>query len=64
MEKYQDKAKEVFGEVCIDKSLAQHMGFERNIPSYVAEWLIDRHCPKGQLDDKAKTFLCGSLKTV
>ena len=55
MQKYQEKAKEVFGEVCIDKSLAQHMGFERNIPSYVAEWLIDRHCPKGQLDDKAKT---------
>lgn len=55
MEKYQEKAKEVFGEVCTDKSLVQKMGFERNIPSYVAEWLIDRHCPKGELDDQAKT---------
>ena len=55
MEKYQEKAKEVFGEVCINKSLVQQMGFERNIPSYVAEWLIDRHCQKGELDDKAKT---------
>ena len=55
MEQYQDKAKEVFGEVCIDKSLVLKMGFERNIPSYVAEWLIDRHCPKGELDDEAKT---------
>lgn len=55
MEKYQEKAKEVFGEVCIDKSLVQKMGFERNIPSYVAEWLIDRHCPKGILDNQAKT---------
>lgn len=55
MEKYQEKAKEVFGEVCINKSLVQQMGFERNIPSYVAEWLIERHCPKGELDDQAKT---------
>lgn len=54
MEKYQEKAKEVFGEVCIDKSLVQQMGFERNIPNYVAEWLIDRHCTKGELDDQAK----------
>jgi len=55
MEKYQEKAKEVFGEVCIDKLLVQQMGFERNIPSYVAEWLIERHCPKGELDNQAKT---------
>jgi len=55
MEKYQEKAKEVFGEVCIGKSLVQQMGFERSIPSYVAEWLIDRYCPKGKLDGQAKT---------
>src|SRR4030042_1429678 len=54
MEKYQEKAKEVFGEVCIDKALVQQMGFERNIPNYVAEWLIDRNTPKGELDDEAK----------
>jgi ATP-dependent Lon protease len=55
MEKYQEKAKEVFSEVCIDKVLVQQMGFERNIPNYVAEWLIDRNTPKGELDDEAKT---------
>jgi len=55
MEKYQEKAKEVFGEVCIEKSLVQKMGFERNIPSYVAEWLIDRNAPKGKLNEEAKT---------
>jgi ATP-dependent Lon protease len=55
MEKYQEKAKEVFGEVCIDKALVPKMGFERNIPSYVAEWLVDRHTPKGELDQEAKT---------
>jgi ATP-dependent Lon protease len=55
MEKYQEKAKEVFGEVCIDKALVQKMGFERNIPNYVAEWLIDRYTPKGEIDNDAKT---------
>lgn len=55
MDRYQEKAREVFGEVSIDKSLAPKMGFERNIPSYVAEWLIDKHSPKGELDDQAKT---------
>lgn len=54
MKKYQEKAKELFGEVCVDKSLVQKMGFERNIPNYVAEWLIDRHCPKGELDEQSK----------
>ena len=55
MEKYQEKAKEVFAEVCIDKALLQKMGFERNIPSYVAEWLVDRFTPSGELDQDAKT---------
>lgn len=55
MERYQEKAKEVFDEVCIDKGLGQKMGFERSIPSYVGEWLIDRHCPSGQLDDQTRS---------
>lgn len=54
MERYQEKAREVFDEVCIDKSLMQKIGFERNIPSYVGEWLIDRYSPSGQLDDMAR----------
>ena len=63
MEKYQEKAREVFGEVCMNKSLVQQMGFERNIPSYVAEWLIDRHCPKGELDDQVKTKIKDFIDT-
>jgi len=55
MERYQEKAKEVFDEVCIAKSLVQKMGFERSIPSYVGEWLIDRFCPSGDLTNEAKT---------
>jgi len=54
MEKYQEKAKEIFGEVCIDKTLVQKTGFERSIPNYVAEWLIDRYTPSGELDEEAK----------
>lgn len=55
MERYQEKAKEIFGEVCIDKALVQKVGLERNLPSYVAEWIIDRYTPKGELDLEAKT---------
>jgi len=55
MERYQEKAKEVFDEVCIAKSLVQKMGFERSIPSYVGEWLIDHFCPSGDLTNEAKT---------
>jgi len=54
MERYQEKAKEVFDEVCIDKALVQKMGFERSIPSYVGEWLIDRNCPSGELTNEIK----------
>lgn len=63
MERYREKAKEVFGEVCTNKSLVQKMGFERNIPSYVAEWLIDIHCPKGKLDEQAKTKIKDFINT-
>lgn len=31
------------------------VGLERNLPSYVAEWVIDRYTPKGELDSEAKT---------
>jgi len=55
MERYQEKAKEIFGEICIDKALVQKVGLERNLPSYVAEWIIDRYTPKGELDLEAKT---------
>lgn len=55
MEKYQEKAKEFFDEVCIDKSAVQKLGFERSIPSYVGEWLIDRYCSGGELTIEGKT---------
>jgi len=38
------KAKAIFGEVCIDKSLMDKSGLrERSIPTFVGEWLIDRY---------------------
>ncbi|MFQ5788739.1 MAG: BREX system Lon protease-like protein BrxL, partial [Thermodesulfobacteriota bacterium] len=46
---------------CINKSLMQRLGFERNIPSYVGEWIIDRFCPDGELNEskrkKIKDFI-------
>jgi len=48
---YQGKAREVFGEVCIDKSLFIRSGiFARSIPTFVGEWILDRFCPDGNLD--------------
>ena len=49
-QKFAQKAKQLFGEVCIDKSLCSKAGLvERSIPTFVGEWLIDRYCPNGQL---------------
>lgn len=65
MREYERKAKEVFEEVCIDKSLVQKIGLERTIPNYVAEWLIDRFCPEGKVTKdnlkKMKDFIDNHL---
>lgn len=65
MQTYQEKAKEIFEEICIDKSLMQKAGFERNIPTFVGEWLIDLNCPTGTLDTggrgKIKEFIDNHL---
>lgn len=55
-DKFQNKAKEIFGEVCIDKSLFLSSGMlARSIPTFVAEWILDRFCPDGQLQEDALT---------
>jgi ATP-dependent Lon protease len=44
------KAKSIFGEVCIDKGLFLDSGMlSRSIPTFVAEWILDRFCPDGNL---------------
>ncbi|MAU00661.1 MAG: TIGR02688 family protein [Anaerolineaceae bacterium] len=48
----QNRAKNVFGEVCIDKGLFLDSGMiSRSIPTFVAEWILDRFCPNGELTD-------------
>ena len=53
-----EKVVDVFGEVCIDKTLVSAAGIgtgsSRTIPTFVAEWLVDRYCRTGVLDDDAK----------
>lgn len=50
---FTEKAKKLFGEVCIDKSLCLKAGLvERSIPTFVGEWLVDRYCPDGKLTDE------------
>jgi len=47
---YTEKAKQLFGEVCIDKTLCLEAGLvARSIPTFVGEWLVDRFCPDGRL---------------
>lgn len=51
---FQNKAQSVFGEVCIDKGLFLASGMlSRSIPTFVAEWILDRFCPGGILSDDA-----------
>ncbi|MFC1714414.1 BREX system Lon protease-like protein BrxL [Candidatus Poribacteria bacterium] len=51
---FQSKAKDVFGEVCIDKGLFLKSGMlSRSIPTFVAEWILDKFCPTGQFGDES-----------
>lgn len=55
---FQGKAKSVFGEVCIDKRLFLDSGMlSRSIPTFVAEWILDRFCPDGVLSDDARAAI-------
>jgi ATP-dependent Lon protease len=49
----ENKAKSIFGEVCIDKGLFLDSGMiNRSIPTFVAEWILDRFCPDGNLSEE------------
>lgn len=49
----ESKAREIFGEVCIDKGLFLRSGMlARSIPTFVAEWILDRFCPEGILSEE------------
>lgn len=65
---YEQKAHDLFGEVCVNKALVQEAGFgTRSIPTFVSEWIVTRHAPDGILDDGARqrirTFLNQHLPT-
>lgn len=47
---FETKARDIFGEACIDKGLFADAGMvSRSIPTFVGEWILDRHCKDGQL---------------
>lgn len=51
----ENKAKKIFGEVCIDKGLFLTSGLmARSIPTFVAEWILDRFSPDGVLTDEVQ----------
>jgi len=52
---FETKARNIFGEVCIDKSLMDKSGLrERSIPTFVGEWLIDRYCEAGDFNEEVE----------
>lgn len=65
---YEEKARRLFGEVCINKALVQQAGFgTRSIPAFVGEWVITRNAPNGVIDSDAqhriRSFLDKHLPT-
>ncbi len=55
MQSYEEKARNYFGEVCIDKKLTRQItGLGRSVPSYVTEWIVSRHTPNGIMTEEAR----------
>src|SRR5919199_4904092 len=66
--RYEQKALDLLGEVCVNKALVQEAGFgTRSGPAVVSEWIVTRHAPDGVLDESARqrirTFLNRHLPT-
>jgi ATP-dependent Lon protease len=62
LKRYEEKALDLFGEVCVNKALVQEAGFStRSIPAFVSEWIVTRHTPDGVLDDEARQRIRGFL---
>lgn len=52
---FEEKARQYYGEVCVNKGLARQAGFGgRSIPMYVGEWIVSRYAPEGRLDESAR----------
>lgn len=57
------KAREIFGEVCIDKGLFLNSGMlSRSIPTFVAEWILDRFCTDGNLTEDVQNDINQFIK--
>ena len=55
MEQFEEKARDYYGEVVINKHLIYHAGFgARAIPTYVGEWILSNFTKDGNLDESAR----------
>jgi len=62
---FEHKVKSIFGEVCINKGLFLDSGLmSRSIPTFVAEWILDRFSPDGILTDEIQERLINSLVVI
>lgn len=61
---FEDKAREIFGEACIDKGLFLNSGMLlRSIPTFVGEWILDRFCPDGILTPETQEQINSFIET-
>ncbi|MBC8550994.1 MAG: BREX system Lon protease-like protein BrxL [Candidatus Brocadiales bacterium] len=52
---FEKKAVDIYQEAAINKGLFLDSGMQgRGIPTFVAEWILERFCPSGVLSDKSK----------
>lgn len=67
LQRYEQKAQQVFGEVCVNKVLVQQAGFgTRSIPAFVSEWIVTRNAPDGVLKDylESGSFARGGTQKI
>lgn len=63
---FEAKVKNIFGEACINKGLFLDSGLiARSIPTFVAEWILDRFTPDGvltaEIQEKINQFISNHL---
>jgi ATP-dependent Lon protease len=53
---FESKAKALLGEALINKGLFHDSGLQsRGIPTFVAEWILDKFCPDGRMTSEIRT---------
>ena len=61
---FEEKAKEYFGEIVVNKGLARKAGFSSTIPTYVAEWIISYYLKDQEdLNEEIRNKIAGFMSS-